>query len=391
VTVGAGGITRFSFPDEITVNLLHTITAGALTSTGGINFNGPSLGTPPGFGPFDGGQLTINVPSLSFGPSAADNIQGSVTFDGGDSTNTTTPAGSGGTFNVNTTGGITVNSAIEATTGIRPSAAAPSGTGGTVNLNSSGGAVNVNSSILVSSAENPVGVAPPPRRRSAAGGNINVQSGAATGIAINVSNTGQLLSLLDAAAPGPGGKITILATGANSQITATGALASSGGAPPDSIRADRGSVDIRHTGLNGTITLTNSNILADIVKVGALGNNGVLTIGGGVIAADSVLKLYAIGTNGQVNFISNVTLNGNSAKTIAGNSVTVFNNVVVTIGGGKPADVYVLDPTKANYSGSNGGNGSTNGIFILPGLSPTSGAITHLGVAPPAFGPPGGP
>ena len=78
--------------------------------------------------------------------------------------------------------------------------------------------------------------------------------------------------------------------------------------------------------------------------------------------------------------------------TIAGNSVTVLNNVIVTVGGGKPADVYVLDPTKANYSNFNGGNNSTNGMFLLQGGgAPASGAITHLGMAPPVFGSPGGP
>jgi len=387
ITVGAGGITRFTFPNEITVNPLHTITTNALTSTGGINFNGPDFNTPAGFGPFDGGQLTLNVPSLTFGPSAADNIQGPVAFDGGASSSNAIPAGNGGTFTVNATGAITVGSPIEATTGLQPSAAEASGAGGTVNLNSTGGAITVNSAITVSSADAVGPAPPPPRRRSASGGNINLQSNAATGVAINVSSTGQLLSLLDAAAPGPGGKITILATGANSGITVTGPAAA--GAPVDSIRADRGSIDIRHTGLNGTIDLTNSNILADIVKVGALGDNGVLTIGGGVINANTVLKLYAIGSNGAVDFISNVTLNGNSMKIIAGNSVTVNNNVIVTIGGGKPADVYVLDPTKANYSNASGGNNSTNGIFTR--TSPGDGAITHLGVAPPAFGPPGGP
>jgi hypothetical protein len=86
-------------------------------------------------------------------------------------------------------------------------------------------------------------------------------------------------------------------------------------------------------------------------------------------------------------------LSGNSMKIIAGNSVTVNSNVVVAVGGGLPAEVYVLDPTKANYSGFNGGNNSTNGMFIIDGTqsSPVSGANTHLGVAPPAFGPPGGP
>jgi hypothetical protein len=388
VTAMAGGITRFSFPNELTVNPLHTLTVGALKSAGGINFNGPDQGTPAGFGPFDGGQLTINVPTLSFGSSAADDIQGVITFDGGAS-NSAATAGSGGTLNVNTTSDINVNSNIDATTGLQPVSNLPSGNGGTVNLNSTGGAVNVTSRVQVSSTDTASGTT---RRRSASGGNINLQSGAATGVAINVTDTAQLLSLLDAAAPGPGGKITILATGASSSINVTGGANVNGVAPPDSIRADRGSIDIRHTGAGGQITLTNSNIRADIVKVGALGNNGVLTIGGGTISADTTLKLYAAGSNGSVNFISNVTLSGNSVKTIAGNSVTVFNNVIVTIGGGKPADVYVLDRTKANYSGFNGGNGSTNGMFLLSGSnSPTSGAVTHLGVAPPAFGSPGGP
>jgi hypothetical protein len=134
--------------------------------------------------------------------------------------------------------------------------------------------------------------------------------------------------------------------------------------------------------------------MADIVKVGALGDNGTLSIGGGRINADTILKLYATGSNGSVIFLSNVLLSGNSMKIIAGNSVTVNNGVVVSVGGGKPADVYVLDPKQANYSRSNGGNDSTTGMFIIDGTagpSPTSGAITHLGVAPPAFGPPGGP
>ena len=388
IQVGGGGITRFSFPDLFPINVLHTINTGILGSTGGINFNGQDLGTPPGFGPFDGGQLTINVPMLSFGSSAVDNIQGPVTFNGGNSSDPAIPAGNGGTFNVNTSGNITVNNPIEATTGFRPDATEPSGTGGTVNLNSIQGAININSAITVSSADAPAGV---PRRRSAAGGNINLKSDTPTGVAINVSNTGQLLSLLDAAAPGPGGKVTILATGATSRVTVTGG-------PSHSIRADRGSIDIRHQGVSGLITLSDANMLADIVKVGALGDNGVLTIGGGVINANTVLKLYATGPNGSVVFVSNVLLTGNSMKIIAGNSVTVNNGVVVSVGPGgvgtTPADVYVLDPTKANYSTLNGGNNSTNGMFIIEGTggpSPTSGAVTHLGVPPPAFGPPGGP
>jgi hypothetical protein len=125
-----------------------------------------------------------------------------------------------------------------------------------------------------------------------------------------------------------------------------------------------------------------------------LGNSGSLTIGGGRISADTILKLYAVGTGGSVNFISDVTLTGNSMKIIAGSTVTVQNNVVVQIGsaGGTKADVYVPDINHANYSNFNGGNNSTSGKFIIEGTqaSPTNGANTIFG-APPAFGPPGSP
>jgi len=310
-----------------------------------------------------------------------------VTFNGGATPDTRAP-GDGGTFTVNATGAITVSSPISATTGLQPSASEPNGARCTVNLNSTGGTISVNSPITVSSSEPATGV---PRRHSRSGGNINLQSNS-TGVAINISNTAQLLSLLEPAAAGPGGKITILATATGSRINVTGDPGSAGTPPIDTVRADKGSVDIRNTGANGAILLNTAQISADTVKIGALGANGTLSIGGGRINADTILKLYAVGSNGSVTFVSNVLLSGNSMKIIAGNSVTVNNNVVVSVAK-QPADVYVLDPTKANYSNFNGGNNSTNGLFIIDGTagSPVSGANTHLGVAPPAFGPPGGP
>src|SRR5207249_256284 len=56
---------------------------------------------------------------------------------------------------------------------------------------------------------------------------------------------------------------------------------------------------------DGTITFNNTIVHADVLKVGALGTNGVLNIGGGLLSADTTLKLYAPGSNGQLNFISN--------------------------------------------------------------------------------------
>ena len=79
---------------------------------------------------------------------------------------------------------------------------------------------------------------------------------------------------------------------------------------------------------------------ADVLKAGVFGANGILNIGGGMLSADTTLKLYAPGSNGQLNFMSNVTLGGNSAKILAANSVTIFNNIVVTIGGPNPAACF---------------------------------------------------
>src|SRR4030095_668029 len=112
---------------------------------------------------------------------------------------------------------------------------------------------------------------------------------------------------------------------------------------------------------DGAITFNNAGAHADVLKAGVFGANGVLNIGGGHPSADTTLKLYASGSNGQLNFVSDVTLGGNSAKILAANSITIFDNVVVTIGGKVPADVYVNFTKEgvpnANYTGV-GGNGS---------------------------------
>jgi hypothetical protein len=108
----------------------------------------------------------------------------------------------------------------------------------------------------------------------------------------------------------------------------------------------------------------------------------VLNIGGGTLSADTTLKLYAPGSNGQLNFISNVTLGGNSVKILAANSITIFDDVTVIIGGKKPADVYTGfkggEIPNANYTGF-GGNGSTTGTFAGAGANDPQ----PIGKAPP--------
>lgn len=84
---------------------------------------------------------------------------------------------------------------------------------------------------------------------------------------------------------------------------------------------------------NGTITFNNATAHANILKAGVFGANGVLNIGGGTLSADTTLNLYAPGSNGQLNFVSNVTLGGGAlTKILAANTINIFNNVVVTIG-----------------------------------------------------------
>ncbi|MDQ6810104.1 MAG: hypothetical protein M3Z64_11885 [Verrucomicrobiota bacterium] len=387
INAGTGGIQQFTIPFERVQAIPHVLSANRITSQGGINFGGAT--NLNGFGPFDGGSLTLNVGSFSIAPSGGvgADVVGTATFNGGDAPAGTMVRGlSGGTFLVNSTGAVTIGSALTATTGLQDQALSPSGNGGTVDLRSAQGTVSLTAPITVSSAD-PAReqIGPPPRRLSNAGGKINLQSNAtgtvaAPKVAINVTNTSALLALLDSAATGPGGKVTILATGANSSINVNGQAP--GAAPITTIAADRGSVDIRHNAAGGIINLNNANIRADIVKAAVLGPNGSLSIGGGTINADTILKLYAVGSNGTINFVANATLSGNSVKTIAANTVNIFDNVVVTINGPTAANVFTNVP---NYSGF-GGNGTRTGTFGGVGAKPPQ----PLSSAPP-IGEPGGP
>src|SRR5207237_2801575 len=77
----------------------------------------------------------------------------------------------------------------------------------------------------------------------------------------------------------------------------------------DWIQAEQGEADIRQTADTGQTTLNNATIHGDVVKLSALGTNGVLNIGSGnMLNADTVLKLYAVGSNGTLNLLSNVPL-----------------------------------------------------------------------------------
>jgi hypothetical protein len=333
-------------------NALHTYTASSISAKG-VNQKGPQLGivydgaagtatTAPGKGTpvelhadfitFDSVGFAINGATLSGGSASASNG-----FEGGNA----------GSLSVGSSvnpipGQINVNAPITATSGANGKLVATGGSGGTVKLISAD-TIKVNAAIKVSDS-----VA---GKASKSGGNILLESRKTSGNAIEIGSSAQLNSLLATAAPGAGGKIEFKSSGG--QILANGGI----------IRADRGTVDIQNTGAGGAIALNNVQIAGNVVKVGALGNDGSLTIGGGSLKADTLLHLYAAGANGSILFNNNTTLDGAGAKIIAANSVTIANGKAVTVGGIAPAGVFA---NQANFTGS-GGNGSTTGRFTGAG------------------------
>ena len=311
----------------------HVLTAAKIVAGAGINASG-APGTSAA-----GGVVELHAESLDI---KAGGIAG-VNLNGGDAkAGSTREGGDGGRFDAGTTaqpvvGTINVESPITATTGANAAGISHGGKGGTVSLVAEE-TITVKSEIKVS--DNSAG------RASKTSGSISIESRKATGTAINIENTGQLHALLAGSAPGPGGTIKFVTSGGDILVT--------GG----KVRADRGTVDIRNNGSAGIVSLNNATLSGDVVKIATFGKDGRLNIGGGSIDANSAIKLYAPGSNGEVRFTGDVTLSGRSTKTIAGNSVTIDNGVLVNVDG-RRADVFT---NNANYTGS-GGNANTTGRF----------------------------
>ena len=364
LTVGAGGITPFlAMPG--TIHRFTVMTVESHMAAVGIDFNGLNFGLG-----FNGASLTINAASQIF--SAASGING-ANFNGASPTDPSQPAGGGGTFTVNSAGDLTVAANIDATSGIIDTNAQPSGNGGTVNLNSTTGQVNVSSQIQVSSSD-PAGTAN--RRSSAVGGNIALTSGAATGVAINITNTAQLLALLENTPAAQGGLIAINASSltGNSQINVAG-----------TIEADHGGIDVRHSSDSGVINLNNATMMmADVIKVATLGDSSTLNIGAVNISATTLLRLYAgsISSANQstINFMATCNLTGAEID-IAAHTVNIVG-AATTVTTSSQAHIFA---TVANYQGFGGTGNATTGTFAGAGALPPQ----SVDQAPP-LGPPGG-
>ncbi len=163
----------------------------------------------------------------------------------------------------------------------------------------------------------------------------------------------------------------------NSTITndASFQIFGSDGAAASAINFNGGNYAVGGTFLStvdgdGMITFNNASIHADVLKVGAFGANGLLNIGGGTLSADTTLKLYAPGSSGEINFVSNVTLSSGSGTILAAQRITIQPTRVVTIAGnGGPAQIYTNDPNynftpQPGYTGPrpNPANGSFGGL-----------------------------
>ncbi len=205
------------------------------------------------------------------------------------------------------------------------------------------------------------------------GGNATIMVAAnnitANSLDVEIDNTGGSIG-----ASSEGGAIINMNVSNNATVTTDATVAiygSDGAVGGAAININSGSYNVGGTFLsyidgNGTITFNNATAHADVLKAGVFGANGVLNIGGGILSADSELKLYASGSNGTLNFLSNVTLGGDAlTKILAANTINIFDNVVVTIGGSTPVDVYT---TNANYTGF-GGNGTRTGTFAGAGAN----------------------
>ncbi len=346
--------------DSVTANKSLTINSADLAPnlTNTLSINTPNLTLAAGAN-LNGANGTLLVaPTNAFNLSITTNnftVGANFNLNGGDGDPTASdPGGNGGQLDI-TANSLTINAPISATTGLSSTSGMTGGAGGTVNLTAKN-TITLNNKIEVSSNDGA-------RRQSASGGHINIKSNATGGTAINLTSSAQLLALLNAAAPGPGGSIKFTSAGGTINMSGTA-------------QADRGTIEITNNGTSsGQINLTNATLMADTIKVGALAPNGTLNISGGTISADTLIKLYAGGSNGTVDFVGNVTLSGNSAKIIAANTVIINNGKIVTILGPSAADVFTNHP---NYTGF-GGNGSTTGTFA------GKGANTHPLSAAPGY------
>jgi hypothetical protein len=190
------------------------------------------------------------------------------------------------------------------------------------------------------------------------GGTITLTANRTVGAGIEIEEGSDLNAGISLFSNSQGGQITVQTNGANIDVSDSTIYASGTGSQVLLTT----SLSTTSAAVSPQLTLNASYLGADVLKIQALGNNGVLTIGANnTISAGTQLFLYAGngGTGGgTIVFSANVTLSSSGPTILRAGTITIDNGVTVTLGSGR-TDVYANTLNLAAPIG----NGGTTGTF----------------------------
>jgi hypothetical protein len=193
---------------------------------------------------------------------------------------------------------------------------------------------------------------------SQVGGTITLTANRTVGAGIEIEEGSDLNAGISLFSNSQGGQITVQTNGANIDVSDSTIYASGTGSQVLLTT----SLSTTSAAVSPQLTLNASYLGADVLKIQALGNNGVLTIGANnTISAGTQLFLYAGngGTGGgTIVFSANVTLSSSGPTILRAGTITIDNGVTVTLGSGR-TDVYANTLNLAAPIG----NGGTTGTF----------------------------
>jgi filamentous hemagglutinin family protein len=349
VSTGTATITDlangFSFASNLTVlapNTLLNLTAGTTTVGGDFNLNSDTSGFP---GP-DQALVTISGASLSVGTNAkALGVNGTMNVSAND-----TLGGIGGTAQLTVTGG-SLNVAGNLTV-------SGNGNFSGVGATNSGGSPTLGGTTLVQAAQ---------------GGSINVAGQILVSASADASNADNLYTGTpgqDVAIFGDAGSAQIIATGANSLISA--------GSGVSVLANATGGTDF-NIGYGGTAQGGTAHIGADTGGALQIGANGLLVANAGAVAGAAYSGVNSGGsaTGGSASLTANagtITLTAPANIAITAGAVagsgSFGNNGTGGSGGSATGGSAIISATGANGAISSSGN---NGSSLILDASATGG------------------
>jgi len=126
------------------------------------------------------------------------------------------------------------------------------------------------------------------------------------------------------------------------------------------------SIFLEAQGAQGDISIMQSQLAGESIRARTLGVDGRLILGNTSIDADQLVHLYAQGSNGEIQFTGNVSLN--SPQTVlAAKKVTIDNGVNVTIQQPSGLDVYTDVPQFNTGGFGNFVDGASTPLTFTPG------------------------